>query len=179
VALTYKWWEREGDTLASTSSLPLTTADVTALQPTYNAAGTLLRSRWFPSVTYEEGNSALHNQAALQKLQVQFVAWYEPDIAGFGPPLPTDQDTRIIATAVLKPQYFPSQIGPTSTYYIKWMADPVLVESFAQRKPDIATYNNPYVHGGLWVNDPSAYYYSSHTNLGWTMQCLGEALFGI
>lgn len=178
MTFTLKFWERDSATVPSTTSLPLSTAQISSLQPDLFAGATLLRSRWYPSLTYEEGNSAAHQQLALQHLQVLFVAWYEPNILGFGPPYPMDQDTRIIATAKLSPHYFPSQIGPTSTYYIRWTADPGCVESFAQRKPDPATYNDPRANCGIFVDDPSGYYYSSHTNLSWSMQCFSEALFG-
>jgi len=178
MTITNRWWERNNVNATAHNKLPLTTFEIALLQPTLNSAATLLRSRFYPMFTYEELDMASHSDIAWAEWTAEFVAWYDP-ISPTTPPQPDDLDDRIVATARLYPTRSASIINPTNNYNVTFSPIEGVVQSFAQRKPNPATMNAPALYVGMWVLDPSSFFYSAHTNVRFLWTCYSEALFGI
>jgi hypothetical protein len=176
VALSNHEWSRDLGTYSSTH-IAIAPSPVCDVPPLTNPAATLLRTRWFPSVSLIDDDWTLHGEADWADLTVLFVAWYD-EIGPAPVPDPQDTDARIVATGRLTPHYAPSAGAPASQNFVVWDTDAVVIESHAQRKPNAGTLVSPIARAAIQVIDPTGYFYLTHASVNWLYKCYGEALYG-
>lgn len=177
--ITNKWWERDYTEIPGIHALTPSAPVLVTFQAQSIGSHdvTLLRSRFFPQLTFHCTASSNVQEKAAAELTCQFVAWAEQTHV---PTLPDmlSVDDRIIATAYLTPRFRTSPASPTTHFSCVWAVDGGLVESFARRKADPAITDDLFIYTALYPIDWTFAFYTSQTYQEFTYYCASEVLFG-